>query len=151
MLLDKLQTDLASAQKNRDQARIDTLRFLLGAVFNLQIEKYPPSKGGPPAGGLTDADVQSVIKKQVRTHQESIMMFEKANRADLVAKEKAELAVLQAYLPPAMGESEVQAVVAKVMSANPGADFGQLMKLAMQELQGKADGSLVSKILKNLK
>lgn len=93
MLLDQIQSDLTFAQKSRDQARVDTIRFLLGAVFNLQIEKYPPTKGGT----LTDADVQSVIKKQVKTHQESIGMFQKANRQDLVSKEKAQLAILQAY------------------------------------------------------
>lgn len=145
MLLSQIQSDLAAAQKNRDQAKVDTLRFLIGAVFNLQIEKYPPASGG----SLTDADVQSVVKKQVKTHQESIEMFTKAGRTDLVTKEKAELAILETYLPPEMGEAEIEAIVVKIKTANPDADFGQLMKLAMAELKGRADGSVVAKLLKN--
>lgn len=145
MLLDQIQADLASAQKDRDKARIDTLRYLLGAVFNFQIEKYPPSKGGT----LTDADVQSVIKKQVKTHQESVDMFEKANRPDLVSKETDQMKILQAYLPKGLGEDEVRKIVLKIKTANPDADFGQLMKLAMAELNGLADGSTVAQLLKN--
>lgn len=144
MLLDTLQLDLASAQKNRDQVKIDTLRFLMGAIRNLEIEKYPPSK----SGSLTDEDVISTIKKQVKTHRESIEMFGKANRQDLVDREKAELGILQSYLPPEMSEEELKSKLLAIKTSNPGADFGTLMKLAMSELKGAADGSLVSRILK---
>lgn len=91
MLLDKIQQDLATAQKARDQARVDCLRFLLGAVFNLQIEKGKDYV-------LSNADVLSTITKQVKTHQESIAMFTQGNRQDLVDREKAELAILQKWL-----------------------------------------------------
>lgn len=148
MLLDTIQSDLAAAQKARDQARVDCLRFLLGAVFDLQIEKYPPSKGGPPAGGLTNADVLSVISKQVKTHKESIEMFEKAGRKDLVDREKSELGILQSYLPTQAGEEEIRSKIEDIRQKNPTADFGTLMKLAMGELRGKADGAVVSKIVK---
>lgn len=95
MLLDQLQSDLVVAQKNRDKIRVDCLRFLLGAVFNLQIEKYPPSKGG----NLTDEDVVAVVRRQVKQHEKSIAMFAKGGRQDLVDREKAELAILKGYLP----------------------------------------------------
>jgi len=100
MLLDQLQSDLASAQKMRDKIKVDTLRYLLGAIFNLGIEKYPPARGG----SLTDSDVLLVIGKQIKTHKESIAMFEIAKREDLVEREKAELSILQRYLPAQMSE-----------------------------------------------
>ncbi|MBI3559480.1 GatB/YqeY domain-containing protein [Candidatus Gottesmanbacteria bacterium] len=148
MLLDQIQSKLAQAQKNRDQLKIDTLRFLLGAAFNLQIEKGKNY-------ALTDNDILNVISKQVKTHKESIEMFTRGKRQDLVDQEKAELEILKSYLPvrqaglPAqMSESEIRSLISEIRKNNPGADFGTLMKLATGELKGKADGSLVAKILK---
>lgn len=106
MLLDQIQSEVALAQKNRDQLRVDTLRFLLGAVFNLQIEKGKNYV-------LTDVDVLSVIAKQVKTHNESIEMFTKGNRVDLVDREKAELVILQAYLPAQMSDGAKVAEIIK--------------------------------------
>jgi len=146
MLLDQIQKDLAVAQKTRDQIKVDCLRFLLGAVFDLQIEKYPPSKGG----SLVDADVLSVISKQVKTHKESIEMFEKAGRKDLVDREKSELAILQSYLPEQISDEEVRSKIKDLKSQNPQADFPTLIKLAMGELKGKADGGLVAKLVKEI-
>lgn len=141
MLLDKLQSDVAMAQKARDQLRLDTLRFLLGAVFNLQIERGKDYV-------LTDADVLSTISKQVKTHKESIDMFEKGGRADLVEREQAELIILQTYLPAQMSDEDVRSKINDLKTQNFGADFPVLMKLAMAELRGKADGALVAKIIK---
>lgn len=142
MLLDQIQSELAFAQKARDQLKVDTLRFLLGAVFNLQIEKGKDYVA-------TDSDVLSVVAKQVKTHRESIEMFGKASRQDLVDREEAELKILQGYLPAQMSEEEVRKVTEKVKNENPGADFGTLMKLAMAELKGKADGGFVAQCLKS--
>lgn len=142
MLLDQIQSDVANAQKARDQLKVDTLRFLLGAVFNLQIEKGKDYVA-------TDNDVLNVISKQVKTHRESIEMFGKASRKDLVDRETAELSILQTYLPAQMSEDEVKVKIEEIKKNNPGADFGALMKLAMEELRGKADGSLVAKLVKD--
>src|SRR5437879_5409636 len=127
MLLGQLQSDLAAATKARDQIKVDTLRFLLGAIKNFEIEKYPPDKGGQ----LTDEDVLGVVAKQVKSHKESIEMFGTAGRQELVEKEKAELAILSAYLPSQMTEEEIKLALRQIKSAHPGADFGTLMKLAM--------------------
>lgn len=143
MLLDQIQTDLATAQKARNQAKVDCLRFLLGAVFNLQIEKGKDYK-------LTDNDILNVISKQVKTHKESIEMFGQAKREDLVAKENAELAILQSYLPAQMTESDIRNRISEIRKANPTADFGTMMKLAMVKLAGQADGAVVSKIVREL-
>lgn len=87
MLLDQIRQELAVAQKSKDQLRVDTLRFLLGAIHNVEIDKK----------NLEEIDVIAVIKKQIKSHEESIAIFQKANRQDLVSKEKAQLAVLQTY------------------------------------------------------
>lgn len=143
MLLDQIQKDLALAQKAREQLKVDTLRFLLGAAFNLQIEKGRDYI-------LTDNDILSVISKQVKTHKESIEMFEKANRTDLVERERAELEILQSYLPEQMSEPELRVKIEELKKNNPTADFGTLMKLAMGELRGKADGSTIAKLIKEI-
>lgn len=146
MILDELQSDLAVAQKARDSVRVDTLRFLLGAIYALQIEKYPPSIGGT----LTEQDVLSVIAKQVKTHKESIEMFKQGKRDDLVQRENAEMEILQAYLPAQMATEQVKSILVEIKNANPDADFGTLMKLSMVQLKGKADGSLISQLIKDL-
>lgn len=94
MLIDELRRTLAIALKAGDTRRVDTVRFLLAALQNASIAKY----GAKGEAGLTDADVLDVIKKQTKTHKESIEAFAKAGRAELVTKEKEELAILEAYL-----------------------------------------------------
>ncbi len=143
MLIDTLQADLALAQKAHDQVKIDTLRFLLGAAFYLRIEKGKDYE-------LTDADMVSVLQKQVKTHQESIEMFLKAKRQDLVDRENAELAILQAYLPEQMSEEEVRSRILEIKEKNKTSDFGTFMKLVMGELRGKVDGGLVAKLVKEV-
>ncbi|MDO8515474.1 MAG: GatB/YqeY domain-containing protein [bacterium] len=140
MLLDQIQLDLTNAVRSKDQLRVDTLRFLLGAVMNLQIEKYPPSVGGT----LTDNDVLSIIAKQIKNHRESIEMFGKGGRQDLVDRETAELEILQSYMPQQLTEEEIKIKILEIKKANPEADFGTLMKLSMAELKGLADGNLVA-------
>lgn len=142
MLLDQIQNDVTAAQKARDQVKVDTLRFLLGAAFNLAIEKGKDYQ-------LTDADILSVITKQVKTHNESITMFKQGGRQDLVDREQAELTILQAYLPAQLSDEELRSKIKDLKAANPGADFGTLMKAAMEQLRGKADGAKVAEILKN--
>lgn len=144
MLLDQIQSDLAQATKARDQIKVDALRFLLGAIRNYEIEKYPPSSG---PSELTDQDVQTVIAKQVKSRKESIEMFGQAKRQDLVDKETAGMNLLQAYLPAQMSEEEIRNRILEIKKGNPGADFGSLMKLSMAQLKGKADGTMVAKLL----
>jgi uncharacterized protein YqeY len=144
MLRDQIKTDMVFAQKSGDKQKLDTLRFLLGEIANFEIEKYPPSVGGT----LTDEDTLSVIKKQVKRHQESIEMFKTGKREDLVSKEQAELVVLQNYLPAQMSDEELKTIVKRIVESNSGKNFGEIMKLVMVEVGGKADGGAVSKILK---
>lgn len=94
MLISELRQSLTTALKAGDRCRVDTLRFLLAAAHNSAIAKY----GAKGEAGLTDEDVLDVIKKQAKTHKESIEAFAKAGRVELVMKEKEELAILEAYL-----------------------------------------------------
>src|SRR3989338_9190759 len=146
MLRDRIKQEAVEAQKAGDKTRLETLRFLMGEIGNYEIEKYPPSVGGT----LTDEDVLAVITKQVKRHNESIEMFKRGNRAELVAKEEAELVILKSYLPAQMTDEEIRSKVKGLMINNSGADFGTLMKLVMGELRGRVDGAVVAKLLKEL-
>ena len=146
MILDQIQTDLNAAMKSRDQVRVDTLRFLLGAVRSLEIEKYPPGS----EKSLNDEDVLSVLSKQVKSHKESIEMFDKGNRPELVEKETVQLQILESYLPEQMSEEEIRSKVQGLRSKNPDADFPFMIKLVMGEMRGKADGAVVSRLLRDI-
>ena len=142
MLLDRITADMKDALRAKDAARLSTLRMLKSAVDYHKIEKKQEK--------LTDGDVVVVIKKQVKQRQDSIEGFEKGGRADLVEKEKAELAVLKSYLPeeipPAQLEEIVKAVIAEV-GATTKADMGKVMKAVQAKVAGRADNRLVSQIV----
>lgn len=144
-LLDKLKFDLTRSLKAGDQVRLGTMRFLLAAVRNLAIDKY----GAAGEASLTDADVLDVIKKQAKTHKESVEAFSKAGRSDLVDKEQAELSILQSFLPSEMSDADIRAILDPI-AATGGSNFGLLMKQAMSVVSGRADGKRVSDILKSL-
>ena len=142
MLMDKVAADLKDAMRAKDATRLSTLRLLKTAVEYHKIEKKQEK--------LTDADVTAVIKKQIKQRQDSIEGFEKGGRADLVEKEKAELAVLKAYLPEELSQAQVEEVV-KATIAELGAttktDMGKVMKAVQAKLAGRADNRLVSQIV----
>jgi len=127
--------------------RLDTLRLLRAALHNREIEKR--SKG--ESEGLTDEDVLGVVTREIKKRREAIEMFSKGGRDDSAAKEKAELGVLEVYLPPQMDEGEVKEVIRKVVAATGATsakDFGKVMGEAMKVLKGKADASVVSRLMK---
>ena len=140
MLLEKIKTELVTALKAGEKEKAATLRFLLAAVKNFEIAKYPPSKGG----SLCDEDIILVVKKLASQHKESIEMFKKGGRIDLTKKEEAELSILKPYLPPELSDEELREIVKKAA----GTDFGETMKKAMAEVRGRADGSRVAMIVK---
>ncbi len=144
MLLDTLKSQLTTAMKAHDAVTVETVRFLLAAVRNIAIDKY----GAQGEAKVTDQDVLDVVKKQVKTHNESVEAFTKAGRTELAEQERAQLAVLSRYLPKQMSDDELRAVLAPVAAA--GGDFGPLMGKAMAAVKGQADGGTVSRILKEL-
>ncbi len=145
MLLDQLKADVLTSMKKGDKFRVDTLRFLLAAIRNAAIAKY--AAAGESA--MKDEDVLDVIKKQVKTHKESIEAFTKAGRSELVSKEQGELTILEAFLPKEMTDDELKKLLAPVAQSGE-TNFGLLMKQAMAIVAGKADGGRVAALLKQM-
>ena len=142
-LIEQLVTTIAEAMKARDQARLSALRMLKAALMNKEVEK-----GGP----LTDAEDLQVVASLVKQRKDSIDQFTKAGRQELVDKEKAELAIVEAYLPPALGAEDLERIVAEVLSetgATSPKDMGKVMKGVMAKLAGApVDGKAVSELVK---
>jgi hypothetical protein len=142
MLTDKIAADLKAAMLAKDAPRLSTLRMLKSAVEYCKIEKKQES--------LTDADVTGVIKKQIKQRQDSIEGFEKGGRADLVDKEKAELAVLKSYLPEELSQAQLEEIIKAAMAevgATTKADMGKVMKAVQAKTAGRADNRLVSQLV----
>ncbi len=145
MLLDQLRQDVNASLKKGDSLRVQTLRFLLAAVGNVAIAKY----GAAGEASITDVDVLDVIKKQVKTHHESIVAFTKGNRPELAQKEEKELTILEAFLPKEISDEELKKLLEPV-AATGEKNFGLLMKQAMATVGGKADGGRVAATLKQM-
>ncbi len=144
MMLQMLQQTVTDAMKRHDAMTVDTLRFLISAVKNVAIAKY----GIDADTKVTDADVLDVIKKQVKTHKESVEAFEKVGRTELAAKEKAQLTILESYVPKQLSDEKLKAILAPVVAG--GGEFGPMMGKAMAAVKDQADGGRVSGILKSL-
>ncbi len=145
MLLDQLQTDLIASLKAGKSDRVETIRFLISAARNAANTKY----GNAWETSMTDADVVDVVKKQIKTHRESIEAFGKAGRTELVEKEKVQLAVLEEFAPKELSDEELKAILAPI-AASGEPNFGLLMKNAMAAVHGQAEGGRVSAMLKQL-
>ncbi len=143
LLRDKLNGDIAAAMKSKDTTRLSALRMLKAAVMNKGIEK---------SHDLDDGEVLQVVSTLVKQRRDSIEQFSKAGRTDLVDKETAEIAVLEAYLPPAATADDIDAAVAEAIAETGAAsvkDMGKVMKAVMPRLAGKnADGRAVNEAVR---
>jgi len=143
-LLDKINTDLKTAMRAKEEVRLLVLRTLLSSINYAEIAKQKK---------LDDAGIIEVVGKEIKQHRESIEAFDKGNRPDLTAKEKAELAILQEYMPAQMSRDEITAIVEKVIAEvapkGPG-DKGKVMQKLMPQVKGKADGNEVNGIVTEL-
>lgn len=155
----RISQDLITAVKGKDKVRSLVLRSLNSAIKNTEIIKRAKlSKSGEAvdlekASILSDEEVVGVISSQVKQRKDSISEFEKANRTDLVEKEKEEMAVLAIYLPEQMSEAEVRKIVSDAISktgASSVKEMGRVMAFIMPQVKGKADGTMVSGIVKEL-
>jgi uncharacterized protein YqeY len=142
-LRDQINDDLKAAMRGGEAARRDTIRLLTAALKQREVDERKV---------LTDADVLVVIEKMIKQRRDSISQFEQGGRQDLADKEKQELALLQAYMPQAMGDDEVAAAVAAAVAdsgaAGP-ADMGKVMALLKPKLAGRADMGKVSAAVKS--
>ena len=140
----QLSADLKQSMKDGDTVKRGTLRMLMSAINNAEIAKKSP---------LEEGDILGVISKEVKQHRESIASFQQGNRPDLVAKEEAEMAILEAYLPEQMTReaiiAEAKKVIAAVGAQGPG-DKGRVMQQLMPGLKGKADGKEINAVVTDL-
>lgn len=143
-LLERLENDLKDAMRAGDRARVSSIRLSLASIRNAAIEKRRP---------LNDSEVVSVLQKEAKSHRESIEEFRNGNRPDLVAKEEAELAVVEEYLPQQMPREEVvdlaRRVIDEVGATGP-RDMGKVMPRMMAAVAGRADGKMVSQVVQEL-
>ena len=137
----RIDNDIKEAMKAREAERLGVLRMLKSALKLASIEQ-----GGAEAR-LDDAAALAVVRKEMKKRQDSIAGFEKGNRPDLAAKEKAEAEILQTYLPQPLSQDELQALVSAVIAelgATTKAEMGKVMKAANERAAGRADGKALS-------
>jgi len=142
-LKDQIIADVTVAMKAKDAARTSTLRMLKAAIVNRQIEK---------GGELDDEELMKLLRSQIKQRRDSVEQYEKGGRQDLVDKERAEIAVIEGYLPRAASQDEIDEAVAAAISETGAAsikEMGAVMKAVMPRLAGKnADGRAVSETVK---
>ncbi len=141
-LREQINDDLKAAMRSGETVRRDTIRLLTAALKQREVDERKT---------LTDADVLAVIEKMIKQRRDSISQFEQGGRQDLADKEKQELTLLQAYMPQAMGEDELAAVIAAAVAetgASSPADMGKLMAVLKPKLAGRADMGKVSAAVK---
>jgi uncharacterized protein YqeY len=140
-LQERIDSDLKDAMRAKDAARLGVLRMLKSAL------KYSAIEKSGAAAQLDDAEAAQVIRKQVKQRQDSIESFEKGGRSELAAKEKDELALLQAYLPQGLNADELAKIVGETigeLGATSRAQMGAVMKALQSKVAGRADGKTLS-------
>ena len=140
-LVERVDADLKQAMRAKDATKLGVLRMLKAALKNVAIEK-----AGAEAT-LNDAEAIQVIRKQTKQRQDSIESFEKGGRAELAAKEKEELSILNSYLPQQMSAAELSQAVRETIAelgATSKAQMGGVMKALQAKVAGRADGKALS-------
>jgi uncharacterized protein YqeY len=141
-LRDRITEDMKTAMRSGEKERLATIRLALAAIKQREVDERIT---------LDDTQVLAVLEKMIKQRREAIVQFESGKRADLVAKESAEIAVLQAYLPAQMSESELDALIADAIKATGAAsvkDMGKVMGFVKPKAQGKANMGAVSARIK---
>jgi uncharacterized protein len=147
MLKAKFQNDIKEALKSRNAQKRLVLGLVLSAIKNKEIEK----RGKGNESDITDDEVLSVIKTEVKKRKDAVEQYTKGGREELAEKEKEELAILMEYMPEQMPEDAVREEVKKIISESGAKDMkeiGKVMSQVMAHIKGKADGSLVNKVVK---
>lgn len=142
-LKDTIAHDLNDAMRARDETRKSALRMLTAALKNAEIDAR-----GKPFG---DAEAVTVVQKQVKQRRDSIDEFTKANRTDLAEKERAELVILETYLPQQASREEIEAAARRIVAetgASGPRDIGKVMPVLVREFAGKADGRMVNEVVR---
>jgi uncharacterized protein YqeY len=143
-LKERITSDMTAAMKSKAVARLSTLRMVKAAAQNREIEK---------GGELTDEELTKLLQSLVKQRRDSVEQYEKAGRAELAEKERAEIAVIEEYLPQAASREEIERAVSEAVAetgATSTKEMGAVMKAALARLAGRnADGRVVSEVVKS--
>lgn len=142
-LTEKINDDLKTAMKSGDKTRLETLRMLRAQI--IEFEKSGSNRK------MTVDDAMKILLSAVKKRKESLEMYEKASRQDLVEKESKEISIIQEYLPKQMNREEAEVIIGKIVaetSASSSKDIGKVMPIVMKELKGKIDGKVINEIVK---
>jgi uncharacterized protein YqeY len=141
-LKERITEDMKSAMRAGEKERLATIRLALAAIKQREVDERI---------SLDDGQVLAVLEKMIKQRKESIVQFERGGRADLVAKETAEITLLQSYLPARMSDAEVDALILEAIAATGAAsikDMGKVMGVVKSKAQGRADMGAVSARIK---
>jgi uncharacterized protein len=141
-LKERITEDMKTAMRSGEKDRLAVIRLIQAAIKQIEVDERIT---------LDDAKVTSVLEKMIKQRKESVVAFEKGARADLVAKENAEIAILQPYLPAQLGEAELDALIAEAIASTGAAtikDMGKVMGVVKAKAAGKADMGAVGARIK---
>ncbi len=145
-LKDRLTSELKDSMKSRDSLKVSVIRMLRSSIKNKEIER---GKGQ----SLTDQEVMEVISTAIKQRQEAIDLYIQGGRKDLEEKEKNEVNILKTYLPTPLTEGELEHIIRETVEetgAGSNRDFGKVMKATMPKVVGRAEGALVSRLVKKI-
>ncbi|GJM16794.1 MAG: aspartyl-tRNA amidotransferase subunit B [Thermodesulfobacteriota bacterium] len=144
-LKEQIPEDLKNALRNKNALELSVLRMLQAALKNKEIDKNKEE--------LKDEDVVAVVGAEIKKRRDAVKEYEKVNRPDAADQEKAEIDILMKYMPQQMNEDEIRDIVKSAVEetqAESMKDIGKVMKVLMPKVKGKADGSIVNKIVREL-
>lgn len=139
-ILQKLTDEMKVAMKARDSARLSAVRMLISALKYALVDKPE----------MTEADEVAILTKEAKKRRESVLAYRSGGREELAKTEEFELSVIEQYLPKMMSEDEVKVKLSEISGDWVGRNMGEVMKLALAELSGKADPGVVAKVVKEL-
>jgi uncharacterized protein YqeY len=141
-LFNKLQEEMKAAMKSGDKDKLSTIRMLISEIKKVQIDSKKE---------LTDEEIISILQKYIKQRKEAYTQYEQAGRKDLAEKELKEIEIVQQFLPPPLSEEELIKIVEDTIlevGASSLKDMGKVVKAVMDKVKGRAEGSLISKIVK---
>ncbi|BAQ62238.1 transamidase GatB domain protein [Geminocystis sp. NIES-3708] len=145
-LKDQIGEDIKSAMKAKDKIRLETVRSIKKVLLEKEVELRGKGKDI-----LTTEDEIEILVQQAKQRRDSIEQYLQANRADLADKEKAELEIIETYLPAQISDEELDSIITNIITkleAKTAKDLGKVMRVAMKELKGKADGKKIQDLVK---
>jgi len=142
-LKEKINNDLKDAMRAKNEVMLSVLRMLLSAVKAREISLR---KGEDVI--LDDAQIIEVIRSEVKKRNDSVLSYEQGGRADLAAKEKSEIKILEKYLPPSLSDEDAEKIIREEIGDEK--DFGKAMGKVMPRLKGKADGGKISELVRKV-